>query len=198
MPGVSLAKPDPTGEHFWRLLTCAVRSDSAQSTGETAGHTKSGQAEGRLLGGNSLAGLAARHAYSPDYRGVAGARRGRIYAPYRRMFAQLRNAGILRHVAGLLLASSRSADRECRPTLDHRQVRLTSTWTPGPVIRQYGHIPRNHRFRWDCAPGSTLHGRSWKCSKRRWFELVESKGASEMFLTYLFEVSGARTALSAR
>lgn len=153
MPGVEFwQKPDPyTEEHFWRLLTSRRKIGLLPNPPEKPLVTQNpGQAEGRLLGGNfSLLVSLLGTPYSPDYRGALLVLEDVDEFTHRidRMFAQLRNAGILRHVAGLLLGQF----TQCGPR-DAAQPHLTidqvlteaSTWTPGPVIRhfQYGHIPR--------------------------------------------------------
>lgn len=144
---------DPfTEEHFWRLLTSRSRVGSlpAPAYAHTLVPLQTGCAEGRLIAGNlalilSLVGT--RHL--PDLRRAllvvedVGEQLHRLD----RMWTQLRLAGLLRQLAGLVFGSFTQCPPALPPTatasLDRIQ-REAAHWIPGPVVRglPYGHLPR--------------------------------------------------------
>jgi len=146
---------DPfTEEHFWRLLTSRSRVGSlpAPAYAHTLVPLQTGCAEGRLIAGNlavilSLVGT--RHL--PDLRRAllvvedVGEQLHRLD----RMWTQLRLAGLLRQLAGLVFGSFTQCPPALPPTatasLDRIQ-REAAHWIPGPVVRglPYGHRP--HRI----------------------------------------------------
>jgi muramoyltetrapeptide carboxypeptidase len=153
LPGVDFwRKPDPyTEEHFWRLLT------STRPAGPLPGPENKplrprirGRARGRLLGGNlSLVVSSLGTPFSPDYRGallvLEDVREG--FRHLDRMFTQLRNAGILRQINGLVLGKF----TECKPGDSARPhlnlgeiVAEVLSWVTAPAVEglQYGHVTR--------------------------------------------------------
>lgn len=144
--------PDPyTEEAFWRLLTS--KSKPGLLSNPQGNPTKMGSpgvAEGLLLGGNlALVASTLGTPYCPSFRRAVLALEDVDEYPHRldRMFAQLRNAGILKNVAGLVLGQF----THCKPK-DPAQPHLTADqvlaqtieWTPRPSLLnlQYGHIPK--------------------------------------------------------
>src|SRR6185369_3560412 len=117
LPGVDFwRKPDPyTEEHFWRLLTSTRPAGPLPCPGNKPLRSRiRGRARGRLLGGNlSLVVSSLGTPFSPDYRGallvLEDVREG--FRHRDRMFTQLRNAGILRQINGLVLGKF----TECKP-----------------------------------------------------------------------------------
>ena len=144
--------PDPYAEeHFWRVLTSNRPAGALPNPpGEPPRSRRPGQAEGRLLGGNlSLLTSCLGTRFSPDYRGALLVLEdvGEQYHRLDRMFTQLRNAGILSRIAGLVLGHF----TRCTPS-NTREPHLTPTamldevltWFDAPVIERfsYGHIAR--------------------------------------------------------
>jgi muramoyltetrapeptide carboxypeptidase len=153
MPAVELWKnPDPyTEEHFWRLLTSGRKIGALPNpSGRPLVARRPGRAEGRLLGGNlSLLVANLGTPFSPDYRGALLVLEDVREQFHRldRMFTQLRNAGVLAQVSGLLLGSF----TECAPGspkdphLSLKQIFAEMlSWVEVPAVErfQYGHIPR--------------------------------------------------------
>jgi muramoyltetrapeptide carboxypeptidase len=109
LPGVEFWKPpDPyTEEHFWRLLTSTRRPGRLPNPdGEPLRKRIRGRARGRLLGGNLslvVSNLGTR--FSPSYRGAILVLEDVNEEFHRldRMFTQLRNAGVLDQIQGLVL-----------------------------------------------------------------------------------------------
>jgi muramoyltetrapeptide carboxypeptidase len=138
-----------TEESFWRLLTSTQRPGVlSQPVGCPLVRRRGGRAEGRILGGNlSLVASVLGTPFSPDYRGSllvledVGEQLHRLD----RMFTQLRNAGILDRIGGLVLGQF----TRCRPG-DGRQPFLTEreimddvcSWARVPTVEgfQYGHV----------------------------------------------------------
>ena len=153
LPGVEFwRKPDPyTEEHFWRLLTSTRRvGPLVNPRNEPVRSRVAGCSEGRLLGGNlSLlaSGLGTR--FNPDYRGAILVLEdvGEHFHRIDRMFTQLRNAGILDQINGLVLGLF----TDCKPSDPAKpHLRLPKifdevlSWVKTPTIEgfQYGHVPR--------------------------------------------------------
>jgi muramoyltetrapeptide carboxypeptidase len=142
---------DPyTEEQFWGLVTSSrARGELRQSDGQVLTMLRPGRVEGRLLGGNlSLVISSLGTSYSPQYAGALLALEEVGEPLYRvdRMFTQLRNAGVLRRVGGLVLGQftdCRLGDSS-RPSLTQEQILEEVTqWVGGPVLGglQYGHLP---------------------------------------------------------
>lgn len=143
---------DPyTEEHFWRLLTSPKKIGRLKNPPEeTIRAYGKGTSEGILLGGNLalvLSNLATP--YSPSYNNTILFLEDVDEAPHRidRMFAQLRNAGILSNVAGLLLGKF----TDCVPTDPSKPHLKTeevleefsrSVTVPLLANLQFGHIPQ--------------------------------------------------------
>jgi muramoyltetrapeptide carboxypeptidase len=153
LPGVEFwKKPDPyTEEQFWRLLTSSRRvGPLSNPDGEPLRPRIRGRAQGRLLGGNLslvVSNLGTR--FSPDYDGAILVLEDVHEQLHRidRMFTQLRNAGILRQINGLVLGLF----TDCQPSDPARpHLKLAEifgevlTWVNVPTIEgiQYGHVPR--------------------------------------------------------
>lgn len=152
MPAVEFwKKPDAfTEENFWRLLT------SNKSVGPLANPLEDrfdlhrpGKASGVLLGGNlALVASTLATPFMPSLRETILVLEEVGEYPYRvdRMFAQLRNAGILKGLSGLLLGQF----TECEPK-DRSQPHLNiefllneyAQMVNGPVLGNllYGHVP---------------------------------------------------------
>jgi muramoyltetrapeptide carboxypeptidase len=143
---------DPfTESRFWRMLTSPERVGVLAGPRGCTGRVRHpGRAEGRLLGGNlSLLVSSLGTPFSPDYRGALLFLEDVKEHLHRldRMFTQLRNAGVLAQVAGLLLGHFTG----CRPS-NRRDPQLTReqildqvlAWTPAPAVDRfcYGHVRR--------------------------------------------------------
>ncbi len=143
---------DPfTEEHFWRLVTSPSKIGLLRNPDtEPVTTLKPGRAVGRLLGGNlSLVMSLMGTPYIPELRKALFVLEEVDEAPHRvdRMFAQLRNAGILKKISGLLLGRF----TDCVPS-DASKPHLTvdqviqdvASILQRPAISnlQYGHIPK--------------------------------------------------------
>jgi muramoyltetrapeptide carboxypeptidase len=153
LPGVEFwQKPDPyTEEHFWRLLTSPRRIGQLPGPGKQPLHSRiPGRAQGPLLGGNlSLVMSNLGTPFSPDYRRAILVLEdvGEDFHRIDRMFTQLRNAGILERISGLVLGQF----THCQPS-DSSKPHLTLSeiliemlgWTNIPAVEglQYGHLAR--------------------------------------------------------
>ncbi|MBL9135822.1 MAG: LD-carboxypeptidase [Verrucomicrobiales bacterium] len=152
MPGVEFwSNPDPfTEEAFWDLLTsCRARRTLPHPEDMAPTIFRKGSAEGRLLGGCfSLVVSVLGTPFQPDFHHallfVEDVREElhRIH----RMFSQLDNAGILEHLAGMVVGQFTQANPEPKePHLSLDQI-LAETLADfrGPVLTNlaYGHIPR--------------------------------------------------------
>lgn len=143
---------DPyTEEQFWRLVS-SPKSPGVLPFPSDHQPTvlRPGRARGRLIGGN-LALLIANMGtpYLPALKQCLLFAEDVDEAPHRvdRMFAQLRNAGVLSSIAGLLLGLF----TECIPsdpslphlTIDQVLAELPE-FTEGPILGNipYGHVPR--------------------------------------------------------
>jgi muramoyltetrapeptide carboxypeptidase len=152
--GVEFAnRVDPfTEEHFWRLLTSRRRIGFLPSPAHAPPLVtmQNGRVEGRLIAGNLaliLSLLGTR--YLPDLRHCllvvedVGEHLHRVD----RMWSQLRLAGLLGQLAGLVFGTFSDCPPAptpgARQTLDRIQ-REVAQWISGPVARglPYGHHPR--------------------------------------------------------
>ncbi len=144
--------PDPFAEeHFWRLLTSNRPAGLLPNPpDEPLKSRRPGRVEGRLLGGNlSLLVSCLGTPFSPDYRGALLVLEdvGEQYHRLDRMFTQLRNAGILSRIAGLVLGRfTRCAPSNAREPYLTPSAMLDEalTWFGAPVIERlaYGHVAR--------------------------------------------------------
>lgn len=143
---------DPyTEEHFWRVVTSTATIGALLNPPEEPLRSHgTGKASGRLTGGN-LSLLMSSHGtpYAAEYRNAVLVVEDVDEAPHRvdRMFAQLRNAGVLTRISALVLGSF----SDCQPpdpskphlTIDQVLAEVIEL-SPVPVLSnlQYGHIPR--------------------------------------------------------
>ncbi|MBI4427638.1 MAG: LD-carboxypeptidase [Ignavibacteriales bacterium] len=143
---------DPyTEEHFWRLITSSSKIGTLNNPEtEPLVTVRPGKGVGRLLGGNfSLLVSLMGTPFLPDLRKAILLLEEVDEAPHRvdRMFAQMKNAGVLNGVAGILIGKF----TDCIPT-DASKPHLTiaqvleglSQEVKCPVLSnlQYGHIPK--------------------------------------------------------
>src|SRR5438876_2326583 len=153
LPGVEFwRKPDPyTEEHFWRLLTSTRPVGPLHNPNrERLCARTGGRAQGRLLGGNLslvVSNLGTR--FSPDYDGAILVLED-VHEDFHRidrMFTQLRNAGILDQISGLVLGLF----THCRPSdAAGPHLKLAEifdevfSWVTVPSVEgfQYGHVAR--------------------------------------------------------
>jgi len=153
LPGVEFwRKPDPyTEEHFWRLLTSARRVGPLPNPGRQPLRTRiRGRAEGRLLGGNLsllVSNLGTR--FNPDFSGAILVLEdvGESFHRIDRMFAQLRNAGILDQIHGLVLGlfTGCKPGDSAGPHLKLAEIfDEVLSWVKAPTVEgfQYGHVAR--------------------------------------------------------
>lgn len=153
--------PDPfTEEHFWRALTSTRSLGSLpMPEGMQPGIRSPGLGEGPLLGGClSLVVSSLGTPYSPNYRNALLALEDVHEEPYRldRMLTQLRLAGVLRSISGLLLgqfSECRAVD-EKKPHLRFPEI-LDEVLAPTrqrkiPVLENlpYGHVPVKWTLPW--------------------------------------------------
>lgn len=153
MPGVELWKgPHPETEQvFWKVLRSTTRPGKLQNPGgiKLKGQGR-GKAAGRLICANlallvSLLGTP----FVPNLRGAILVAEDVGEEPYRidRMFAQLRNAGVLNQISGLVLGTFTECEPKdpAKPTLRLSEVlEDVAGWAHVPMLMhlQYGHIPR--------------------------------------------------------
>lgn len=145
-------KPDSyTEEQFWRLLTSkSAVGPLENSRGQDLAVHKEGNASGVLLGGNlALVASTIGTAFMPSLKGAMLVLEEVGEYPYRvdRMFAQLRNAGVLKGLAGMLLGQF----TDCEPK-DPAQPQLEvefllkeyAQFVEGPMLGNlsYGHVPK--------------------------------------------------------
>ena len=143
---------DPfTEENFWRVVTSASRLGNLQNPADEpmVAYNK-GKVSGILVGGNfSLLASLMGTPYLPDLRKVILVLEDVDEAPHRvdRMFAQLRHAGILKGIAGLVLGRF----TDCVPsdpskphlTIDQvLQEAVNAVDCPVLTNLQYGHIAK--------------------------------------------------------
>ena len=153
MPGSDMWKElDPfTEEHFWRVLTSSKKIGVLKNPDdEPLSVLHHGSGQGRLLGGNfalltSLIGTP----YLPSLRHSVLVLEDVEEAPHRvdRMLAQLLNAGILDHLAGLVFGKFTDCHpaNSNEPFLSIDQVQKEYAVKVGRAVLanfQYGHIPR--------------------------------------------------------
>ena len=145
-------KPDPfTEENFWRLLT------SKSAVGELANPIEhrvevfnEGKGRGVLLGGNlALVSSTIGTPFMPPTKGAVLVLEEVDEYPYRldRMLAQLRNAGVLNGLNGLLLGQFTNCEPK-DPAKPHLSTDFIleeySEYISGPVLAGllYGHVPK--------------------------------------------------------
>lgn len=143
---------DPyTEEHFWRVATSTSMIGVLENPEEEPLRVlKQGQGSGRLLGGNfALVASLMGTPYLPNLRGSVLILEDVDEAPHRidRMFAQLKNANVLKNLSGLLLGKF----TDCVPS-DPSKPYLTVSQIIDEVAAgmkcpvaanvQYGHIPK--------------------------------------------------------
>ncbi|HKS36894.1 MAG TPA: LD-carboxypeptidase [Verrucomicrobiae bacterium] len=140
-----------TEEHFWRMLTSPRKVGALPNPpGHPIVLRQPGRAEGRLLGGNlSLLVANLGTPFSPDYRGALLVLEdvGEQFHRLDRMFTQLRNAGVLAQISGLLLGhfTDCAPNKPKDPHLSLKQIfGEVLSWLEVPAVErfQYGHIPR--------------------------------------------------------
>lgn len=153
MPAVELwNNPDPyTEENFWRVLTSkASIGQLANSPGDATAVRKQGKASGVLLGGNLALLISAMGTpYLPSLRGAVLVLEEVGEYPYRidRMLAQLRNAGVLRGLAAMLLGQFTECERGDASQPHFAVDQVLSDYAQavnGPVLANvhYGHVPK--------------------------------------------------------
>jgi muramoyltetrapeptide carboxypeptidase len=142
---------DPFAEEmFWRLLTSQGRgTELPQPPGTRLQCLHSGKARGRLLGTNlSLLASSLGTPFSPDFRGgiLLLEDVGEQFHRLDRMLTQLRNAGVLRSLAGLVLGhfTKCSSSDPFHPHLTLKAlVSETLEGFSQPAVRglAFGHVP---------------------------------------------------------
>jgi muramoyltetrapeptide carboxypeptidase len=143
---------DPfTEENFWRVVTSASRIGSLQNPDDEplVAHNK-GKVSGVLVGGNlSLLASLMGTPYLPNLHKAVLVLEDVDEAPHRvdRMFAQLRHAGILKNITGLVLGKFTDCvpSDPSKPHLTIEQVLQEAVSAVGcPVLTnlQYGHIAK--------------------------------------------------------
>lgn len=153
MVGVEMCDTiDPfTEECFWRLVTSSSRVGNLQNPGgEKLVAYNKGKVDGTLIGGNfSLLASLMGTPYLPDLRRSLLVLEDVDEAPHRvdRMFAQLRHAGILNSIAGLILGKFTDCvpSDPSKPYLTIEQVLQEAVGRVScPVLTnlQYGHITK--------------------------------------------------------
>jgi muramoyltetrapeptide carboxypeptidase len=149
---------DPyTEENFWRVVTSGSRIGVLGNPGDEplVAHNK-GKASGILIGGNfSLLASLMGTPYLPNLRKAILVLEDVDEAPHRvdRMFAQLRHAGVLRAIAGLVLGKFTDCvpSDPAKPHLTTEQVlREVVDSVECPVLSnlQYGHIAKKLTIPW--------------------------------------------------
>lgn len=153
MPGVELWKgPHPETESvFWKALGSKAKPGQISNPGgvKLKGEGR-GKAEGRLICANlSLLVSLLGTPFMPNLGGAILVVEDVGEEPYRvdRMFVQLRNAGVLDEIAGLVLGTFTSCEPKDpeKPSLTLGEILAdVSGWLSVPMLRglQYGHIPR--------------------------------------------------------
>jgi muramoyltetrapeptide carboxypeptidase len=153
MPAVEFWKnPDPyTEENFWRLLTSKAAIGTLGNPPDDPLYVhREGKASGVILGGNlALVASTLGTPFMPSLRNAVLILEEVDEYPHRvdRMFAQLRNAGILHNAAALVLGQFTECGPKdpAQPHLSTNQVlREYSQLARGPVLGnlRYGHVPK--------------------------------------------------------
>ncbi|HEY6951965.1 MAG TPA: LD-carboxypeptidase [Bacteroidota bacterium] len=153
MAGVEMAENIDhfTEEHFWRLVTSKSRIGKMLNPPEEPLRIlRAGKGNGKMLGGNMATALSLlRTPYAPDLKGSILVVEDVDEAPHRvdRMFTQLRNAGVLETIAGLVFGKFTDCvpSDPSKPYLTIDQVlESVAQRCACPVIAnfQYGHVPR--------------------------------------------------------
>ena len=135
---------------FWRMLTSAGRAgDLAQPRAKRMSTRHSGRAEGRLVGTNlSLLVSSLGTPFSPDYRRALLVLED-VHEHFHRldrMLTQLRNAGVLRSISGLILGAFTkcSPGDPSQPYLDQAAIFNDALgWFSQPAVDGFGfgHVP---------------------------------------------------------
>src|SRR5688572_26479193 len=153
MPAVEFWKnPDPfTEENFWRLLTSnKAVGEISNPLEERLDLLKAGKARGVLLGGNlALVASTLGTRFMPSLKGAILVLEEVDEFPYRvdRMLAQLRNAGALAALNGLLLGRFTNCEPK-EPAKPHLStdfvIKEYAQVLGGPVLGNllYGHVPK--------------------------------------------------------
>lgn len=152
MPAVEFWKePAPfTEENFWRQITSRTRAGFLPvEQGKAVQCLQPGRAEGILLGGNlSLLVSNLGTPYWPSTKGALLVVEEVEEAPYRvdRLFAQLRNSGVLGELSGLACGQFTRCEAKDpqKPTLSIEEIlRDYAEDVKGPVLTNfpYGHVP---------------------------------------------------------
>ena len=153
MPTVEFWKdPDPyTEEQFWRLLTSNKSVGALENPlPERYDLHREGKASGTLLGGNlALFVSSIGTSFMPSLRDAVLILEEVDEYPHRvdRMFAQLRNAGVLKNVAAMLLGQFTECEAK-DPSQPHLNVEYLlkeyAQFVDGPVLGNvlYGHVPK--------------------------------------------------------
>lgn len=153
MPAVEFWKnPDPfTEENFWRLLTSnKTVGELSNPLEERFDLLKAGKARGVLLGGNlALVTSTLGTLFMPSLKSAILVLEEVDEFPYRvdRMLAQLRNAGMLAALNGLLLGRFTNCEPKdpAKPHLSTDFVlKEYAAMVDGPVLGNllYGHVPK--------------------------------------------------------
>ncbi len=152
MVGVDLADPldGYTEELFWRMLTSTKRAGHVLPPQEPTVSLRGGKGTGRLLGGN-LAHLVSilGTVHQPSFEGAVLFLEDIGEEPYRidRMMTQLRHAGILHRVKGILAGqfTDCAPKDETKPSFTVDEVLSEySAWVPTPFL---AHLPFGHEAR---------------------------------------------------
>ena len=153
MPAVEFWKnaDSYTEENFWRLLTSKAVVGKLENPPkqELAVH-KEGKASGVMLGGNlALLVSTIGTSFMPSLRHTVLILEEVGEYPYRvdRMFAQLRNAGVMKGAAAMLLGQFTECEPKdgASPTLEVETLLMEyAREAGGPVLGNvtYGHVPR--------------------------------------------------------
>ncbi len=140
---------------FLRVLTRAEPAGNiAQGYAKAARSLRKGRASGPLVGGNlSILCTTLGTPWQPDFRGAILFLEDLDEAPYRfdRMLTHLRNAGVLRQVAGVAVGiNAHCGDPKARRCKEYRQTleevladRLLPLKVPVVIDLPFGHVPHN-------------------------------------------------------
>lgn len=139
---------ESTESDFWSLAGGAIHDPILGPGGESLSAFRTGVSEGRLIGGNLAVFVRLLHtSYFPATNGAILFLEETGEPPYRvdAMFAQLRLAGVLDNVGGIVLGEF----SDCQPPANQPSLTLDEVFTdyfnhvPYPVATglKYGHIP---------------------------------------------------------